>query len=72
MIRCKRRIEVAQDLPERCVELQRLWYEISVRHALRAGGTVMTYAGRDRLHTALDGRTPDQAYFDPLPLRTAA
>jgi hypothetical protein len=21
---------------------------------------------------ALDGRTPDQAYFDPLPLRTAA
>jgi len=29
------------------------------------------YNGR-RPHTALDRRTPDQAYFDPLPLRTAA
>ena len=29
------------------------------------------YNGR-RLHTALDRRTPDQAYFNPLPLRTAA
>jgi len=25
-----------------------------------------------RPHAALDGRTPDQAYFEPLPLRTAA
>jgi putative transposase len=25
-----------------------------------------------RPHAALDGRTPDQAYFDPLPLRPAA
>jgi putative transposase len=25
-----------------------------------------------RPHAALDGRTPDQAYFNPLPLRTAA
>jgi hypothetical protein len=24
------------------------------------------------LHRLLNGRTPDQAYFDPLPLRTAA
>jgi putative transposase len=23
-------------------------------------------------HAALDRRTPDQAYYDPLPLRTAA
>ena len=29
------------------------------------------YNGR-RPHTALDRRTPDQAYFNPLPLRTAA
>ena len=29
------------------------------------------YNGR-RPHTALDRRTPDQAYFDPLPLRLAA
>jgi putative transposase len=29
------------------------------------------YNGR-RPHTALDRRTPDQAYFDPLPLRMAA
>jgi putative transposase len=29
------------------------------------------YNGR-RPHTALDRRTPDQAYFNPLPLRTVA
>jgi len=29
------------------------------------------YNGR-RPHSSLDRRTPDQAYFDPLPLRTAA
>src|ERR1700751_5696361 len=26
-----------------------VWYEIGLRHALRAGGTVLTYATRDRL-----------------------
>jgi hypothetical protein len=26
-----------------------VWYEIGVRHALRAGGAVLTYALRDRL-----------------------
>jgi len=26
-----------------------IWYEIGVRHALRAGGSVMTYAARDKL-----------------------
>jgi putative transposase len=29
------------------------------------------YNGR-RLHSSLDGRTPDQTYFTPLPLRSAA
>jgi len=29
------------------------------------------YSGR-RPHSSLDGRTPDQAYFNPLPIRMAA
>jgi putative transposase len=32
----------------------------------------LAFYNAKRPHTALDGRTPDQAYFDPLPLRTAA
>jgi tetratricopeptide (TPR) repeat protein len=33
-----------------------VWYEIGVRHALRAGGTVMTYAARDRLPFDIAGQ----------------
>src|SRR5499427_5229022 len=33
-----------------------VWYEIGVRHALRAGGTVMTYALRDRLPFDIAGQ----------------
>lgn len=33
-----------------------VWYEIGVRHALRAGGTVMTYAVRDRLPFDIAGQ----------------
>jgi hypothetical protein len=29
------------------------------------------YSGR-RPHASLDGNTPDQAYFNPLPIRMAA
>lgn len=33
-----------------------VWYEIGVRHALRSGGTVMTYAARDRLPFEIAGQ----------------
>jgi tetratricopeptide (TPR) repeat protein len=33
-----------------------VWYEIGVRHALRAGGSVLTYAMRDRLPFDLAGQ----------------
>jgi tetratricopeptide (TPR) repeat protein len=33
-----------------------VWYEIGVRHALRSGGTVMTYAARDRLPFDIAGQ----------------
>jgi hypothetical protein len=33
-----------------------VWYEIGVRHALRAGGTVLTYARRDRLPFDIAGQ----------------
>ena len=33
-----------------------VWYEIGVRHALRAGGTVLTYALRDRLPFDIAGQ----------------
>jgi tetratricopeptide (TPR) repeat protein len=33
-----------------------VWYEIGVRHALRAGGAVLTYASRDRLPFDIAGQ----------------
>src|SRR5689334_11811426 len=33
-----------------------VWYEIGVRHALRAGGAVLTYALRDRLPFDIAGQ----------------
>ena len=35
-------------------------------------GRYLEFYNRRRPHSALDRRTPDQAYFNPLPLRTAA
>ena len=35
-------------------------------------GRYLEFYNTRRPHTALDRRTPDQAYFDPLPLRVAA
>ena len=35
-------------------------------------GSYLEFYNSRRPHTALDRRTPDQAYFDPLPLRMAA
>jgi putative transposase len=43
-----------------------------VPEARRSLGRYLTFYNGRRPHTALDRRTPDQAYFNPLPLRTAA
>jgi len=44
----------------------------SVGEAQRSIGRHLAFYNARRSHTALDGRTPDQAYCDPLPLRAAA
>jgi putative transposase len=65
------------------VFVERFWrtikYEEVYLHAYEGVGEARQLIGRyiafynaQRPHIALDGRTPDQAYFDPLPLRTAA
>jgi putative transposase len=43
-----------------------------VPEARRSIGRYLEFYNVRRPHTALDRRTPDQAYFNPLPLRTAA
>ena len=43
-----------------------------VPEARRSIGRYLDFYNGRRPHTALDRRTPDQAYFNPLPLRTAA
>jgi putative transposase len=44
----------------------------TVAEARRSIGRYIAFYNARRPHTALDQRTPDQAYFEPLPLRTAA
>jgi len=44
----------------------------SVAEAQHSIGRYLAFYNARRPHTALDHRTPDQAYFDRLPLRTAA
>jgi putative transposase len=44
----------------------------SVGEARQSIGRYLAFYNARRPHTALDGRTPDQAYFDLLPLRMAA
>jgi transposase InsO family protein len=36
------------------------------------GRSVVAFYNRKRPHSSLDARTPDQAYFDALPLDAAA
>ena len=43
-----------------------------VPEARRSIGRYLDFYNGRRPHSALDRRTPDQAYFNPLPLRTAA
>src|SRR6516225_788420 len=44
----------------------------SIGEARQAIGRYLDFYNARRPHAALDRRTPDQAYYDPLPLRTAA
>jgi putative transposase len=44
----------------------------NVAEARRSIGRYLAFYNAGRPHTALDQRTPDQAYFDRLPVRTAA
>ena len=64
------------------VFVERLWRTVkyeevylrayeTVGEAPRLDRTIDFYNGR-RPHSSLDGGTPDQAYFNPLPIRMAA
>ena len=44
----------------------------SVAEARASIGTYLDFYNRKRPHSSLDARTPDQAYFNPLPLAAAA
>jgi putative transposase len=63
--------------------VERLWRSIkydevylrgydSVSEACASIGQYLTFYNGRRPHSSLDSKTPDQAYFTPLPLRLAA
>ena len=65
------------------VFVERLWRSVkyeevylraydSVSEARASIGRYFNFYNGRRPHSRLDGMTPDQAYFTPLPLRTAA
>src|SRR5438132_2145556 len=65
------------------VFVERLWRSIkyeevylraydSVSEARTSIGRYLTFYNGRRPHSSLDGMTPDQAYFNPLPIRMAA
>ena len=65
------------------VFVERLWRSIkyeevylhaydSVGEARQSIGRYLEFYNGRRPHSSLDGMTPDQAYFTPLPIRTAA
>jgi transposase InsO family protein len=65
------------------VFVERLWRSVkyeevylrayeSVSEARASIGRYFEFYNQRRPHASLDGSTPDQAYFTPLPLRTAA
>ena len=43
-----------------------------VPQARESIGTYIDFYNHRRPHSRLDRRTPDQAYFNPLPIRSAA
>ena len=63
--------------------VERLWRSVkyeevylraydSVGEARTSIGRYLDFYNRRRPHSSLDGTTPDRAYFEPLPIRTAA
>ena len=65
------------------VFVERLWRSVkyeevylrayeTVGEARHSIGRYLDFYNRRRPHSSLDGGTPDQAYFTPLPLRPAA
>ena len=65
------------------VFVERLWRSVkyeevylkaydSVSEARQSIGCYLDFYNSRRPHSSLDGMTPDQAYFTPLPLRAAA
>ena len=65
------------------VFVERLWRSVkyeevylraydSVSEARNSIGRYLDFYNSRRPHSSLDGSTPDQAYFTPLPLRLAA
>jgi putative transposase len=65
------------------VFVERLWRSVkyeevylraydSVGEARTSIGRYLDFYNRRRPHSSLDGRTPDRAYFEPLPIRMAA
>ena len=65
------------------VFVERLWRSVkyeevylraydSVSEARASIGRYLDFYNQRRPHSSLDGMTPDQAYFTPLPLRLAA
>jgi putative transposase len=44
----------------------------SVSEARASIDRYLNFCNRRRPHSSLDGATPDQAYFNPLPFRVAA
>ena len=58
----------------RSVHYERVYLRVynSVSEARASIGRYLDFYNGRRLHSSLDGTTPDQAYFNPLPLRMAA
>jgi putative transposase len=65
------------------VFVERLWRSVkyeevylraydSVSDTRASLGHYLDFYNNRRLHSSLDGMTPDQAYYPPLPLRLAA
>ena len=60
-----------QRIAEETLEVYLRAYD-SVSEARRSIGRYLDFYNHRRPHSSLDGRTPDQAYLTPLPIRMAA